>query len=106
MHLGEQLRPLHDLGRGRLGSGEGGMLVLLHELLLSCETSAVGIRTNSVSHLKVKLVTCVSGVLKKAIAQLIKCNCSAYPRDEENDAAETREAMGCRSSPPNSPPSH
>src|SRR5258708_39500488 len=77
MYLGEFLRPLHDLGRGRLGSGEGGMLVLLHELLLSCETSAVGSYTNKVSHLKVKLVTCVSGILKKTIAQLIKCNCSA-----------------------------
>jgi hypothetical protein len=52
------------------------LLVLLHELLLSFETSAGGIRTNSVSHLNVKLVTCFSGVLKKIIAQLIKCNCS------------------------------
>jgi hypothetical protein len=53
------------------------MLGLLHDLLLSVETSSVGIRTNSVSHLKVKLVKRFSGDLKQAIAQFIKCNCSA-----------------------------
>jgi hypothetical protein len=34
MQLGEQMRPVRHLGRGRLGSGEGDMLGLLHELLL------------------------------------------------------------------------
>ena len=71
MQLGEQLHPLYDLGRGRLGSVESGMLVLLHDLLLSVETSAVGIRTNRVSHLKGKIATCFSGVLMKIIAQLL-----------------------------------
>jgi hypothetical protein len=52
------------------------MLVLLHDFLLSGETSAVGIRTNSMSHLKGKIVKDFSGVLKKAIAQFRKCNCS------------------------------
>ncbi len=76
MQLGERLRPVHNLGRGRLGSGEGDMVGLLHDFLLSGETSAVGSRTNSVSHLKVKIVKRFSRVLKQAIVQLIKCNCS------------------------------
>jgi hypothetical protein len=58
MQMGECLSPLHDLSRGRLGSGEGDMLGLLHDLLLSGETSAVGSRTNSVSHLKGKIMKC------------------------------------------------
>src|SRR5258708_31866552 len=76
MQVGECLSPLHDLGRGRLGSGEGDMLGLLHGLLLLVEASAVDIRTNSVPHLQVKIVKCFSEGLKKAIAQFIKCNCS------------------------------
>ncbi len=78
MQLGERLSPLRDLDRGRLGSGEGDMLGLLHDLLLSGETSAVGSSTNSVSHLKVKIVKRFSAVLKQAIAQFIKCNCSGF----------------------------
>src|SRR5258706_2160080 len=77
MQVGECLSALHDLGRGRLGSGEGDMLGLLHGLLLFVEASTVDIRTNSVPHLKGKIVTCFSEGLKKAIAQFIKCNCSA-----------------------------
>jgi hypothetical protein len=77
MQVGEGLSPLHDLGRGRLGSGEGDMLGLLHDLLLSGETSAVGIRTNRVPHLHMKIVKCFSGGLKQSIAQFIKCNCSS-----------------------------
>jgi hypothetical protein len=60
------------VGQGRLGSSEGGMLVLLHDLLLSGENAVVGSRTNSMSHLKVKIVKCFSGILKKASAQLTK----------------------------------
>jgi hypothetical protein len=52
------------------------MLGLLHELLLSVEASAVGIHTNRVPHLKVKIVKRFSAGLKKAIAQFRKCNCS------------------------------
>src|SRR5260221_1811566 len=78
MNVCECLSPLHDLGRGRLGSGQGDMLGLLHGLLLLVEASAVAIRTNSVPHLKVKLVKCFSEGLKKAIAQFIKCNCSGH----------------------------
>src|SRR5260221_13858586 len=81
MQVGECLSPLHDLGRGRLGSGEGAMLGLLHGLLLLVEASAVAIRTNSVPHLKVKLVKCFSEGLKKAIAQFIKCNCGGRQAD-------------------------
>src|SRR5260221_2012483 len=79
MQVGEGLSPLHDLGRGRLGSGEGDMLGLLHGLLLLVEASAVAIRAINVPHLKVKIVKCLSEGLKKAIAQFIKCNCSEYP---------------------------
>jgi hypothetical protein len=71
VQLGEQLCPLDNVGWGRLGSVDGGMLGLLHDFLLSFETSAVGIRTNRMSHLRVKIVTCFSGVLKKTIAQLL-----------------------------------
>ena len=71
MQLGERLRPLHNLGRGRLGSGEGDMLELLHDFLLSVETSAVGIHTNRVSHLKVKIVKRFSGGFEVD-------HCSAY----------------------------
>jgi hypothetical protein len=53
------------------------MLGLLHGLLLLVEAFAVDIRTNSVPHLQVKIVKCFSEGLKKAIAQFIKCNCSA-----------------------------
>jgi hypothetical protein len=76
MQLSEQLCPVRNVSRGRLGSGKGDMLRLLHELLLSVEASAVGIHTDRVPHLKVKFVTCFSAGLKKAIAQFIKCNCS------------------------------
>jgi hypothetical protein len=34
MQTKKGLDPATDIGRGRLGSGEGGMLVLLHLLLL------------------------------------------------------------------------
>jgi hypothetical protein len=71
MQLGERLRPLHNLGRGRLGSGEGDMLGLLHDFLLSVETSDVGIHTNRVSHLKVKIVKRFSGGFEVG-------HCSAY----------------------------
>ena len=60
MQVGECLSPLYDLGRGRLGSGEGDMLGLLHGLLLLVEAFAVDIRTNSVPHLQVKSVKCFS----------------------------------------------
>ena len=42
----------------------------------SGEASAVGMHTNRVPHLKVKLVKRFSAGLKKFIDQLIKCNCS------------------------------
>jgi hypothetical protein len=35
MQLGEQMCPVRNLSRGRLGSGKGDMLGLLHDLLLS-----------------------------------------------------------------------
>ena len=54
MQLGEQLCPVRNVSRGRLGSGKGDMLGLLHDLLLSGEASAVGIHTNRVPHLKVE----------------------------------------------------
>ncbi len=76
MQVGQGLSPLHDLGRGRLGSGEGDMLRLLHDLLLSGVASVVGRCTNSVPHLQVKIVKHVSGSLKQATAQFRKCNCS------------------------------
>jgi hypothetical protein len=55
------------------------MLGLLHGLLLLVEASAVDIHTNRVPHLKGKIVKGFSEGLKKAIAQFIKCNCSAMP---------------------------
>ena len=76
MQLGEHVRPVRHLGRGRLGSGEGDMLGLFHDLLLSGVSSAVGIRTNRVSHLQVKIVKRFSADLMKVIAQFRKCNCS------------------------------
>jgi hypothetical protein len=64
MEPGERLRPLHNLGRGRLGSIEGDMLGLLHDFLLSVGTSTVDIHTNRVSHLKLKIVKRFQGALK------------------------------------------
>jgi hypothetical protein len=78
------------------------MLGLLHGLLLLVEASAVDIRTNSVPHLKGKIVTCFSEGLKKASAQFIKCNCSVtvdisqkspeIPRNPQRNAGEHRES--------------
>ena len=76
MQLGEHARPVRHLGWGRLGSGEGDMLGLFHDLLLSGVSSAVGIRTNRVSHLQGKIVKRFSADLKKVITQFRKCNCS------------------------------
>jgi hypothetical protein len=100
MQLGEQMRPLYNLGRGRLGSGEDDMLGLLHDFLLSGETSAVGSRTNRVSHLKVKIVKRFSGVLKQAIVQLIKCNCSALELRVSEEERKGLEALVSRHKTP------
>src|SRR5258708_37177876 len=77
MQVGEGLSPLHDLGRGRLGSGEGDMLGLLHGLLLLVGASAVDIRTTSVPHLQGKTGKCFPEGLNKAIGHVVRFNCSA-----------------------------
>jgi hypothetical protein len=52
MQSKKSLGPVANIDRGRSGSSKGGMLVLLHELLLSDITFWIAFSLSSVSHLK------------------------------------------------------
>jgi hypothetical protein len=76
MQVGEFKRPGRHMRRGRLEARKGDTLGLLHDLLLSDETSDVGSCTTSMSHLSGPVVKCVFGGRKRALVQFRKCNCS------------------------------
>ena len=77
MQVDEFKRPGRHMSWGRLEAGKGDMLGLLHDLLLSGETSGVEICTTSMSHLSGQSVKPVFGRRKRATVQFRKCNCSA-----------------------------
>jgi hypothetical protein len=76
MQTTKLLCPSTDFDSGRPGSGECGMLILLHDLLLSYEVSERYIHLYRVSHLKAKFMKLFSCLLKGIMVQLIKCDCS------------------------------
>ena len=69
MQLAEGVCPLHDLTRGRFRFNRGGMLLVLHSLLLSHTVSAVGLRIYRVSHGKEEDHEAVLIVSERIIAQ-------------------------------------
>ena len=68
----ESLSPSPNFVRGRLGAGEGDMLGLLHDLLLSLVVSECGLYPYRVSQVKEKIMKLFMGLKKKTIAQFIK----------------------------------
>src|SRR5436309_1016982 len=83
MQIKKGLNPATDLGRGRPGSGEGGMLILLHDLLLSREVSERSIHLYRVSHLKGKVHEAFF-ICKGDYGSVSKCDCSARADSLEN----------------------
>jgi len=75
MQMKKGLDPATDIGRGRPGSGEGGMLILLHDLLLSREVSERSIHLYRVSHLKGKVHEAFF-ICKGDYGSVSKCDCS------------------------------
>lgn len=76
MQTSKFLRPMADIDRGRSGSVEGDMLVVLHGLLLSSEVAEDGCYIHSVPHERKKLLKPFSCFGKSFMVQLIKCDCS------------------------------
>jgi hypothetical protein len=65
MQMRESLSPSHNFVRGRLGAGEGDMLVLLHDLLLSRVVSECGLHPYRVSQVKEKIMKLFHGSEKE-----------------------------------------
>jgi hypothetical protein len=81
MQTKERLNPAADICRGRPGSGECDMLIVLHELLLSYEDSARYIHLYGVSHLEVRFMELFPPWVKGCMGQFLSAAVVIYARD-------------------------